>query len=257
MMKVVEVPVLSDNYAYLLIDTNQKVAAAVDPAGPAQVLAAAEKEGVKIVSILTTHHHADHAGGNAKLLEKVPDIPVYGGDDRITAINSKVKDQDTLKVGDLSVKVHFTPCHTSGHVLYEATTGSEPGALFTGDTLFIGGCGRFFEGTADQMNHALNEVIASLPDETRVYCGHEYTEANLKFAVSVEPNNDALNAKYKWAKSQRENSLPTVPSTVGEEKTFNPFMRVNVASIKEALGMPQGDVNSVMQELRDRKNNFK
>jgi len=239
-----------------LIDEEAKVAAAVDPAEPTKVLEAAQREGVRIESILTTHHHLDHAGGNEEFKKQQAHVAVYGGDDRIGALTNKVQEGDQFKVGGLEVQVHFTPCHTSGHVLYFVRDPkSNPPAIFTGDTLFIGGCGRFFEGTAQQMYHALCEVVASLPKETRVYCGHEYTVKNLEFALSIEPDNDALKKKMDWCKEQRANGKPTIPSTVEEELSFNPFMRVAEKTVAGAVGLQ--DPIKIMDELRRRKNNFK
>jgi len=264
-MEVIPVPVLSDNFAYLLVDTAKKEAAAVDPAESDKVIAAARARSLRITAILTTHHHADHAGGNEALLRDIPNIPVYGGDDRIAALSNKVKEGDSFKIGDITVKVHFTPCHTTGHVLYVASVPDQPSVLFSGDTLFIGGCGRFFEGSADQMYHALCEVVASLPDTTLVYCGHEYTVANLQFAQTIEPDNAALKAKLQWAMESREGGKHTIPSTVAEEKSYNPFMRVAQHSVKAAVATESEassevdalHVHEVMRRLRQRKDGWK
>jgi len=254
-MKIVQVPVLKDNYSYLIIDEKQNVAAAVDPAEPNKVVEAASMHNVKIGIVLTTHHHSDHAGGNTEMLTKVPGIDIVGGEDRVTAVTKIVKGGDTFNVGSLNVKVHFTPCHTKGHVLYEVSDPSQgPAALFTGDTLFIGGCGRFFEGNAEEMYSNLIKVIAKLPAHTQIFCGHEYTVRNLEFATTLEPNNDAIKNKLAWARVQRENGLSTVPSTVAEEMTFNPFMRVGEKSLAEATGLT--DPIAIMKEIRQRKDNF-
>jgi len=255
-MKVVQVPVLSDNIAYLLIDERAAVAAAVDPAEPEKVIAAAKREGVEIVCVMTTHHHWDHAGGNEALLGLIPNLPVYGGDDRIPKLTNKVGNGGAFMVGSIQVDVFFTPCHTTGHVLYVASgDATQPKALFSGDTLFIGGCGRFFEGSPSQMYHALIEVVASLPKDTQVFCGHEYTEQNLRFALTIEPNNEALQHKYEWAKAQRARGDSTIPSTVTEELSFNPFMRVTEASVQEAT--KTHDPIEAMGTLRVLKNDFK
>jgi len=255
-MKVITVPVLSDNYAYLIVDENSKVAAAVDPAEPEKVLSAAHDAGVNIVSILCTHHHWDHAGGNAAMIKALPNLQVYGGDQRIPEVTHMVTEGQTFTIGALPVRVHFTPCHTTGHVLYEVSPadGSRPHALFTGDTLFVAGCGRFFEGTAQQMVHALIDVVAALPKDTLVYCGHEYTEKNLQFASLVEPHNTAVAKKLAWATLQKSAGHPTVPSTVGEELTYNPFLRVHETAVKESTRA--SDPVEVMAELRKRKDNF-
>jgi len=257
-MRIVEVPVLSDNYAYLLIDDEAQVAGAVDPAEPTKVLAAAKAQGVSIKSVLTTHHHWDHAGGNEEMKKLLPSVEIFGGDDRIGALSKKVQDQETFKVGSLEVKVFFTPCHTSGHVLYFVTDPrhpSEPPALFSGDTLFLAGCGRFFEGTAEQMYHALIDVVSNLPGNTRVYCGHEYSVQNLLFARSVEPNNQKALDKLEWAKQQRAQDRPTIPSTIAEELEYNPFMRVRDSKLQASVSTQ--DPIQTMAQLRSLKNSFK
>jgi len=258
-MRIVQVPVLSDNYSYLVIDENSAVSFAVDPAGPKQMLEAASKENVKISCILTTHHHGDHAGGNKELSKALGGVKVYGGDDRVEAVTNIVGEGDQIEVGFLKVKVLSTPCHTSGHVLYQVSDSNEetkPIALFTGDTLFIGGCGRFFEGTAEQMHHALCEVIASLPLDTEIYCGHEYTVKNLQFALTVDPHNQAVKDKLEWAKKQRESNLSTIPSTVAEELSYNPFMRVAQPEISETIGMSGASPIEVMAQVRKLKDKF-
>ncbi|XP_036164559.1 hydroxyacylglutathione hydrolase, mitochondrial isoform X2 [Myotis myotis] len=201
-MKVELLPALTDNYMYLIIDDDTKEAAIVDPVQPQKVVEMAKKHGVKLTTVLTTHHHWDHAGGNEKLVKLEPGLKVYGGDDRIGALTHKVTHLSTLQVGSLNVKCLSTPCHTSGHICYLVSKpgSSEPSAVFTGDTLFVAGCGKFFEGTADEMYRALIEVLGRLPPDTRVYCGHEYTINNLKFARHVEPSNTAIQEKLAWAK---------------------------------------------------------
>ncbi|XP_036771817.2 hydroxyacylglutathione hydrolase, mitochondrial isoform X1 [Manis pentadactyla] len=227
-MKVELLPALTDNYMYLVIDGDTKEAAIVDPMQPQKVLEAVRKRGVKLSTVLTTHHHWDHAGGNEKLVKLEPGLKVYGGDDRIGALTHRVTHLSTLQVGSLHVKCLWTPCHTSGHICYLVSkpNSSEPPAVFTGDTLFVAGCGKFYEGTADEMYKALLEVLGRLPPDTRVYCGHEYTINNLKFARHVEPDNAAVREKLAWAKEKYSLGEPTVPSSIGEELTYNPFMRV-------------------------------
>ncbi|PRP76023.1 hypothetical protein PROFUN_01739 [Planoprotostelium fungivorum] len=258
-IRVVTVPVLEDNYSYLLIDEKNKIAAAVDPVEPEKVEAAAKREQVSVKAILTTHHHWDHSGGNKKYLQLLPDLPVYGGDDRVEGLTKKVGQNDTFSVGDIQVKVHFTPCHTTGHVLFQVEEGE--GLVFTGDTLFVAGCGKFFEGNAQQMHHALVDVIRQMPDSTKVYPGHEYTTGNLNFALSVEPDNKDLQDKAAWTKEQRDKGLPSVPSSVGDEKKFNPFVRCMEPSLAKATDLygddGKFDAVQVMGELRKRKDNFK
>lgn len=242
---------LDDNYMYLITDRTSKCAAIVDPVQPDKVSAAVKSAGVQLVAALTTHHHWDHAGGNEQLAQLYPKLPFYGGDDRIGALSNKVTHGDTFQIGGLDVRCLFTPCHTSGHICYYVTDAAGHGAVFTGDTLFIGGCGKFFEGTGQQMFDALVNILGTLPDDTKVYCGHEYTVSNLKFAAHVEPHNEHVTSKLDWAKRQN----CTVPSTIGEEKQFNPFMRVQQPAMMERA--KSKDPATVMQFLRDEKNRFK
>jgi len=241
---------------YLLIDESTKECAVVDPVEPEKVEAAVREEGVNLTTVLTTHHHWDHAGGNEKLIDIVGKKEVVGGDDRIGALTRKVGHGDKLKIGSLDVKCLFTPCHTTGHICYFVTgpSGTQP-AVFTGDTLFIGGCGKFFEGTGQDMYRALIEILSELPPETKVYCGHEYTVSNLKFALSVEPNNPDLQAKMNFVQKQRSNNEATIPSTIGDEMKFNPFMRVQKSSVLQYVS--QSDPVAAMGALRTAKDNFK
>nr|XP_045368784.1 hydroxyacylglutathione hydrolase, mitochondrial isoform X1 [Camelus bactrianus] len=167
-MKVESLPALTDNYMYLVIDDDTKEAAIVDPVQPQKVVETVRKYGVKLTTVLTTHHHWDHAGGNEKLVKLEPGLKVYGGDDRIGALTHRVTHLSTLQVGSLNVKCLSTPCHTSGHICYFVSkpSSSEPPAVFTGDTLFVAGCGKFYEGTADEMYKALLEVLGRLPPDT-------------------------------------------------------------------------------------------
>ncbi|GCB65989.1 hydroxyacylglutathione hydrolase, mitochondrial isoform X1 [Scyliorhinus torazame] len=255
-MKVELLPALADNYMYLLIDNETKEAAVVDPVEPQKVVEAVKKHGVKLTTVLTTHHHWDHAGGNEELVMKVPDLQVYGGDDRIRALTCRATHKKTFQVGSLNVRCLFTPCHTSGHICYFVTkeNSSEAPAVFTGDTLFVAGCGKFFEGSGEEMYRALIDILGSLPPETRVYCGHEYTINNLKFARHVEPNNAAIKQKLAWAKEHYGLGKPTIPSTIGEEFSYNPFMRVREKSVQEHVG--KKDAISTMDAIRKEKDKF-
>lgn len=252
-MRIRQIPILSDNYSYLVIDEANGVAGAVDPAEPEPVARAIEEEKVKLTHILCTHHHWDHSGGNEELLRRYPDAVVVGSvddADKIPGISVRVGNEDRVRIGQLEGRVLLVPCHTRGHIAYLFED-----ALFCGDTLFVAGCGRFFEGEAKEMHHALNVVFGALPDNTRVFCGHEYTVSNLKFALSIEPENKAAQEKLKWAEEQRAKNLSTVPSTLGEERSFNPFMRVSEPTVAAAVG--EQDPVAVMAALRERKNNFK
>nr|DBA19288.1 TPA: hypothetical protein GDO54_015149 [Pyxicephalus adspersus] len=256
-MKIELLPALTDNYMYLLIDEETKEAAIVDPVQPQKVVDAVKKHGVNLTSVLTTHHHWDHAGGNEKLVKLMSGLKVYGGDSRVGAVTQRVSHLTTFQVGSLHVKCLYTPCHTSGHICYYVTkpNSSEPPAVFTGDTLFVAGCGKFFEGTAEEMYKALIEILGSLPPETRVYCGHEYTINNLKFARHVEPNNQQIKQKLSWAKETYSKGEPTIPSTLAEEFTYNPFMRVREKSVQDHAG--ESDPISTMASIRKEKDNFK
>ncbi|XP_054848438.1 hydroxyacylglutathione hydrolase, mitochondrial isoform X2 [Eublepharis macularius] len=256
-MKVEILPALTDNYMYLIIDEETKQAAIVDPVQPQKVVDAVRKHGVKLTTVLTTHHHWDHAGGNEKLVKMAPGLQVYGGDSRVGALTEKVSHLMSFQVGSLSVKCLSTPCHTSGHICYFVTTpgSSEPPAVFTGDTLFVAGCGKFFEGTPEEMYRALLDILGRLPPETKVYCGHEYTINNLKFARHVEPSNAAIQQKLFWAKAKYDSGEPTIPSTIGEEFTYNPFMRVREATVQRHAR--ETDPIRTMGSIRKEKDSFR
>ncbi|KAI0064683.1 Metallo-hydrolase/oxidoreductase [Artomyces pyxidatus] len=257
-MKVVPVPVREDNYAYLLIDEKTNKAAAVDPYTVSKVKAAADQLGVEIVAGITTHHHYDHSGGNEEFAKTYPGVPIYGGSDKVPALSKLVKDQDQFTVGEtIHVKCLATPCHTQDSICYYATDTSnsaQPGSVFTGDTLFIAGCGRFFEGIGEEMHAALS-YLGTLPDKTVVYNGHEYTSSSLKFALSVDPDNADL---ARLGKIVSENSITTGLTTIGDEKEWNPFMRLASDPIKKATKADAGaSESSIMDELRSLKNNFR
>ena len=233
-MPIVTVPQLSDNYAYLVIDDSSKQCAVVDCAEADAVIAAAKSHGAKIVAVLTTHWHGDHSGGNEDIAAKVPGIKIYGAGaegGRIPALTNPVADGDQFRIGTLEARVIGIPAHTNGHVAYyfPALT-----AVFTGDTMFIGGCGRVFEGNAATMVASLKK-LAALPENTQVYCGHEYTEKNLRFALTLEPGNNALKAKHDWSLTTRAAGNFTVPSTIGDEKKTNPFLRTDSAELRANL----------------------
>ncbi|GFU16178.1 hydroxyacylglutathione hydrolase, mitochondrial [Nephila pilipes] len=253
-MKIRILGALDDNYMYLIIDEKTKKAAVVDPVEPKSVLKAAEEENADITTILTTHHHWDHAGGNSELVS-IKHMEVVGGDRNIASLNHIVTHGDSLQVGELHINCLLTPCHTRGHICYfvKDESGSPP-AVFTGDTLFSAGCGKFFEGTPEQMYEALVRILGNLPDDTQVYCGHEYTANNLLYAAHVEPENAVIKSKLEWAKIKRAAGEPTVPSSIADEKTFNPFMRVKEPSVQKHAGST--DPVAVMDFLRNEKNNF-
>ncbi|KAG8038413.1 hypothetical protein GUJ93_ZPchr0013g34590 [Zizania palustris] len=257
-MKIIPVACLEDNYAYLIVDESTKSAAAVDPVEPEKVLAAAGEVGAHVDCVLTTHHHWDHAGGNKKMGHSVPGIKVYGGSlDNVKGCTDQVENGTKLSLGkDIEILCLHTPCHTKGHISYYVTSkvDKDP-AVFTGDTLFIAGCGRFFEGTAEQMYQSLIVTLGSLPKPTQVYCGHEYTVKNLEFMLTVEPENEKMKQKLEWAQKQSEANQPTVPSTIGDEFEINTFMRVDLPEIQAKFGA-KSPVEA-LREVRKIKDNWK
>ncbi|KAK9167871.1 hypothetical protein Syun_000011 [Stephania yunnanensis] len=259
-MKIVHVPCLEDNYAYLIIEEESKEAAAVDPVEAEKVVGVANAYGVNLTTVLTTHHHWDHSGGNEKIKQLVPGIKVYGGSiDNVKACDVKLENGQRISLGsNLTVVSLHTPSHTKGHMSYYVTTAAathHPPAVFTGDTLFVAGCGKFFEGTAEQMYESLCVTLASLPKPTQVFCGHEYTVKNLQFALTVEPENQKISHKLAWAKQQRQANLPTIPSTIEQELETNPFMRVDLPQLQEKVGC-KSPVETI-GEIRKRKDNWR
>ncbi len=235
-MRVVPVPQLADNYGYLIIDEASGEAAIVDVAEAKPVLEAAKAEGVRITAILSTHHHFDHVGGNQDLINAlgVGALRVFGyaaDAERIPGISDPLDDGAEFNLGSLHGRALFIPAHTSGHVAYYFENDA---VVFTGDTLFAAGCGRMFEGDAAQMKSSL-ERLASLPDDTRVYCGHEYTQGNLAFAATLEPGNERLQEWRKQAAALRALGEPTVPTTIGLEKAVNPFLRSDNEELRRSV----------------------
>jgi hydroxyacylglutathione hydrolase len=231
-------PVLTDNYTFVLHDPQQQLAAVVDPAVAAPVLACLKTLNAQLVAIFNTHHHWDHVGGNLALVAQFPDVVVYGGaadQGRIPGQQVFLQGGDLVEFGDRTAHVLFVPGHTRAHIAYyfppaEATGW---GDLFCGDTLFSGGCGRLFEGTPSQMVQSLG-VLRQLPDTTRVWCAHEYTLNNLRFALTVDGDNPALHQRFAEVKKLRDRSEPTIPAMLGIEKQTNPFLRWDSPTLKVA-----------------------
>ena len=258
-MRVVPVACLSDNYAYLVIAPGG-AAAVVDASEAAPVREAIRREGVKVEKILSTHHHWDHVGGNEELAAELG-VPVLGhGSDRgrLPGLTVGVEDGDTVTVGDLSARCLHVPGHTSGAVTYFFDGGALSGgrAAFTGDTMFCAGCGRMFEGTPAQM-HASLEKIAALAGDTRVYCGHEYTANNLRFAASIDDSEAVARASERAARL-RADGQATVGTTIAEERATNPFLKVRDPSIRRSLSIdPDADDVTAFAAIRKAKDGFR
>jgi hydroxyacylglutathione hydrolase len=257
-LSVLAVPAFNDNYLWLIHDGVH--AAVVDPGDAAPIIAALETHNLSLVAILLTHHHADHVGGVSTLLKQY-NVPVFGPrDEPIEGITQAMSEGDTAIVPELALSLRAlnVPGHTRGHIAYYTP---ERNWLFCGDTLFAGGCGRLFEGTPMQMTTSLAKLTA-LPDATQVFCAHEYTLSNLRFAHEIEPENDALGARIRNEQAKRERGEPTVPSTIGLEKLTNPFLRCDEPTVIERLvsagRLPgQREPVAVFAALREWKNVYK
>ena len=254
MLKIIQLLVLSDNYIYLIHDAVSEETAVVDPAVAEPVLDYLAEQGWQLKYILNTHHHLDHVEGNSAIKQKTACKVVAGQTDsqRIPDFDIGVTDGDEFLLGGHKIRVLATPGHTLGHVAYFF---EQDELLFCGDTLFVMGCGRLFEGTPEQMHASLTRLKA-LPSTTKVYCAHEYTQANGRFAISVEPDNLALREKLQRVAVLRSNNEPTVPSTIQEEIATNPFLRTDSFSIQKSLGLVGANAVSVFTELRKRKDVF-
>lgn len=223
MLEIVRIPVLSDNYVWLVHEAQSGETLVVDPAVAAPVLAAAEERGWTITQIWNTHWHPDHVGGNAEI-KAATDCVITGPADeaaRIPTLDVHVRGGDVVQLGDVRASVIDVPAHTAGHIAYHFATAQ---AAFVGDTLFAMGCGRLFEGTAAQMYDNMRKLEA-LGDNTAIYCAHEYTLSNARFAVTVEPDNADLAARLADVIAHRERGVATVPTTIALERATNPFMR--------------------------------
>ena len=252
--EVVALRAFADNYIWTLRDA--RCAAVVDPGDARPVIDYLQREKLELIAILNTHHHADHVGGNAGLLARWK-VPVFGPyDERISEVTQRLKDgaRCTLPHFGIEFEVFEIPGHTRTHIAFHGG-----GMLFCGDTLFAAGCGRLFEGTPRQMHDSLSRLM-QLPDDTRVYCGHEYTLSNIRFAKAADPDNAALRELEAKAKNQRDQDLPTLPSTIGQEKATNPFVRVRepavIASANRYAGKTLNDPVSVLGAIREWKNRF-
>jgi hydroxyacylglutathione hydrolase len=243
---------LSDNFGYLIHDPKSGATASIDAPEAGPVIKALEREGWKLTDILVTHHHGDHVGGVAELKQKYGCRVVAPHDKsaKIANVDLRVANADVIKIGDLLARVVETPGHTLDHISY-VFDGEK--AVFAADTLFSIGCGRVFEGNYPMMWDSLLKLRA-LPDDFRLYCGHEYTASNVKFALTVEPDNPALQARAEEVAKLRAENKPTIPTLLGDEKKANVFLRADEPSVAARLHMKGADAAEVFGELRERKN---
>lgn len=239
MLTITGISAFNDNYIWMLTDTGNQSCYIVDPGDHLVVENACQRSNLALAGILITHHHADHTGGISKLTQK-RNIPVYGpASESITGITHRLHDGDKLTIFNTEWQVMTTAGHTSGHICYFGKLNNQSPVLFSGDTLFGGGCGRLFEGTAEQM-HASLKRLQALPDDTQIYCAHEYTQANLAFAQVVEPNNQALQQRIQWVAEQRHKQQPTVPFSLAGERDTNPFLRTSTKMVMDAATLYSG-----------------
>ena len=256
MDSVITIPAFGDNLAYLY-RYDQSNTFAVDPSDSSRILSILNKCNLNLTMILVTHHHWDHIAGTAELKDRTGCKIVGGDKQRIPDIDFVVRDGQILPAGNNGIKVIATPGHTRTSVCYylQPSNDNKNGIIWTGDTLFVGGCGRLLECDAQSMWISLLK-LASLPDDTLVYCGHDYTVENYEFALSIEPDNQAVKQQLNQVKQAQRQGNQTVPSTILQEKTTNPFLRADTSELKTALDMPQAKDIGVFAELRRRKDAF-
>tara|TARA_X000001036_G_scaffold94116_1_gene86763 strand:+ start:333 stop:1097 length:765 start_codon:yes stop_codon:yes gene_type:complete len=254
MLNIEIISCLDDNYSYLLNDQSTNTVAIIDPSDFNPCNKIINKKFNKLDYILNTHHHLDHVGGNKKLKEKYKS-KVLGCEldkDRIPGIDITLKEKQSFKVGSVFFEVIFVPGHTKGHI---ALYFKDEKIVFTGDTLFSLGCGKVFEGTNEQMFSSLNK-LKNLPSNTKIFCGHEYTKKNLEFCLQYDSNNEFLKKKSDWINSKIESKSPTIPTSIGEEKETNIFLRCNELSVKNALHLNNASEQEIFSKLRDLKDSF-
>jgi hydroxyacylglutathione hydrolase len=251
-LEIEQFPCLSDNYAVLLHDAEAGVTASIDAPDADQILKHLDAKGWRLTHLLITHHHKDHTGGNLRLKEATG-CTVIGPlteADRVPGIDRGVREGDTIAFGGFEVRVLETPGHTLGHVSYWIPSAK---VAFVGDTLFAMGAGRVFEGNAEMMWNSLKKIMG-LPRDTEIYCGHEYTAANARFALTVDPDNAALRKRAQEVERQRANGEPTLPTRLDKELETNPFLRTGNAAIRQKIGLPFAPDWKVFAEIRERKN---
>lgn len=257
MLEIKPVAAFQDNYIWLIVNPDNNTVAIVDPGDADPVLNEINRNGLTPVAILITHHHADHTGGIPQLLQHYP-VPVFGpAEESIPSLTHALREDDVVSIDQLGAEfsVLDVPGHTSGHIAYYGHD-----MLFIGDTLFLAGCGRLFEGSPAQMHHSLGKIL-QLPDVTRIYCGHEYTLANLRFAAAVEPRNIDITSRIEACTELRRQDRPTVPASLAEERKTNPFLRTDSPAVIQAAENHAGhslhDQIEVFANIRLWKDNFR
>jgi hydroxyacylglutathione hydrolase len=253
-LQIAQFACLSDNYGFLLHDPDAGLTAAIDTPDADAIEAELGARGWRLTHILNTHHHFDHAGGNLILKERTDCLIVGPRADaaRIPGIDLGVGEGDLVPFGDRRIEVYETPGHTRGHIVYFVP---EARAAFVGDTLFAMGCGRLFEGSPGQMWGSLQKILR-WPDDTRIYCAHEYTLTNARFAITVEPDNATLASRLGEVEALRREGTPTVPTTLAIERETNPFLRPTSPGIRAALDLAEADEVSVFARVRALKDRF-
>lgn len=242
------VKILENNYSYAISWDNK--ALIVDPGEADPLFALLEQEGLQLINILVTHYHDDHTGGIQSLCKKAECHVIGPDDERVPCLEQSVDEGEELLFGPFEIEVFATPGHTRPHVVYFFR---DLHLLFSGDLLFAGGCGKVMEGTPQEMYESLQKIVA-LPDNTNIYCGHEYTQKNLEFALSLEPNNEKVKARLERVQALFQEDRPTVPSNLAEEKATNPFLRTHTSELQKALGID--DPIALFSHLRELKNKF-
>ncbi len=254
-MNVYTIPCSFDNYSYLITCTTTGKALVIDPTEAYPILVECGKQGMELTTILCTHHHQDHVAGVEDLLAELPHLFVYGhrlDAKRIPGMNRAVKDGNLVSMGSLKVKVLHAPGHTDGSIVYAIEN-----TIFTGDALFGAGCGRIFEGTAEQMYQSLQKITAAFPKSTKVFFGHEYTLHNLRFAINLEPKNKAITERLAAVQMHRALGLPTTPSNLELELHTNPFLRCNVPELVAVVSNNSNDaikpldVFTILRQMKD------
>jgi len=253
-MQITTIPCLSDNYAYIIEDESSNTIGVIDPSESEPIISFLKKKNLKLDYILNTHHHFDHIGGNVELKKKYNSkiVGFFGDKDRIPGIDITVRNNEKWCFGNSDVKILHIPGHTLGHICFFF---EKEKVAFTGDTLFSLGCGKIFEGDHEQMLTSLNK-IKKLPGDTKIYCGHEYTEKNAKFCIKYDSENINLKKHFEKIKKLRSNNMPTIPSSLEDELKSNIFLRCNENSLKIRLKMENQEDSKVFKKVRDLKDSF-